>query len=135
MGVADASPSGLPYVAFPLAAVITLAAIVRMVRSRGESKAWFATLARAPGDATLGPAQLQVEVSGTVPLNLGFSSESKGPSGSPSLKGEGVTLAIVGGPPITLTPGATIDIRTLAGAKRALVDTTTTAQGVENRYS
>jgi hypothetical protein len=127
--------SNLPYVTLPIAALLGLAAIPRALKTGRRVRDWYALMARAEGDLRPGPGHFPVTVAGDAPTNLGHSSESKNPSATPTLVSEPVVLQIVGGPQVRLAAGAKLNVKSLAGAKRRTVDTTTTKQGVENRVS
>lgn len=135
MGHVDSGMSDLPLYALPIALVIVIAAIPRGIMKGRRTRESFAFMHRAPGDARPGPGHFEVETIGSEPTNLGHSSESKTPSGTPLLVCDPAILKIVGGPRIRLGAGSKLIVTSLAGAKRRTVDTTTTPTGVANKIS
>ncbi len=136
MGNVDSEISDFPLYALPVALVLALSAVPRGITMGKRAREWYAFMHRAPGDTRPGPGHFEVETIGSQPTNLGHSSETtKAPSGTPTLASEPAVLTIVGGPRIRLAPGAKVVIKSLAGAKRRTVDTTTTSTGIGNKIS
>jgi len=108
------------------------------VKREGDARArGWQSLVQTPSDLSLGPSYVWVRAPTGQTVDLGNSQESGNrPSGSPELSSNGAVLQIEDGPLVRLQAGVPIKVHGLPGAKRNLLDTTTTETGgVTQRYS
>jgi len=132
----------LPYTFPILAAVGVLAAVPRAMLMKRRLADWHAAMHRTPGDMRPGPGHFEVMTEGAVVTNLGFSpgeyrkSSGTVPEQRPKLTSpQPVVLRIVGGPQIRLPAGASIHADAIVGVHRRLLDSVTTATGIEHRFT
>jgi hypothetical protein len=97
-----------------------------------------ARLKRAASDLTPGPALLRVQVAGAEGawINLGTSHESyESLSANPTLDGLGSSMLTEDGRPLSLSPGAPLDIQKVYGARRNVLESITKPGGVVHLFS